>query len=128
MTFHGPGQCVCYPVFHLRDLQVGARAFVKGLEESVVTTVGAWGLHAAGDPASSAGVRPPSAVLCPLLLATRPPQLACARCRWSVPLAAGDPASSAGVRPPTGGVCPLPLYCAPCRCRAPLQALSLIHI
>ena len=57
LTFHGPGQIVMYPVFSLRDLGVGARAFVKGLESSMVATLGAWGLHAKGDPATSAGVR-----------------------------------------------------------------------
>jgi lipoate-protein ligase B len=57
VTFHGPGQWVCYPVYGLRDLGCGARAFVKGLENSVVATVGAWGLQASGDPGSAAGVR-----------------------------------------------------------------------
>lgn len=57
LTFHGPGQLVMYPIFSLRDLGVGARAFVKGLETSMVSTLGAWGLHAKGDPATSAGVR-----------------------------------------------------------------------
>jgi lipoate-protein ligase B len=73
VTFHGPGQWVCYPIFGLRDLKVGARAFVKGLENSMIATVGAWGLHAAGDPESSAGVWPPFLQLQEFLLAPGPP-------------------------------------------------------
>ena len=57
VTFHGPGQWVCYPVFHLRELKVGARTFIRTLEDCVVAAVGAWGLQARGDAADAAGVR-----------------------------------------------------------------------
>jgi hypothetical protein len=57
VTFHGPGQWVCYPVYHLRDLKVGARTFIRRLERSMTATVGTWGLQATGDISTAAGVR-----------------------------------------------------------------------
>ena len=41
VTFHGPGQLVAYPILHLRDSRLGARAFVEGLEDVLVKTLGA---------------------------------------------------------------------------------------
>lgn len=40
MTYHGPGQLVAYPIFDIRALGLGARAFVESLEDSVVSTLG----------------------------------------------------------------------------------------
>ena len=57
VTFHGPGQWVCYPIYHLRELNVGARTFIRQLESSMIATVGAWGLQATGDIDKAAGVR-----------------------------------------------------------------------
>ena len=45
-TFHGPGQLVAYPIVDLRALRIGARAYVEGLEDAMVQTLGAYGLHA----------------------------------------------------------------------------------
>jgi lipoate-protein ligase B len=56
LTFHGPGQLVAYPIYALRCLGMGPRAFVKQLEDCMIASVGAWGLHATGDPACAAGV------------------------------------------------------------------------
>ena len=39
-------QLVCYPIVNLRRLRLGARAYVEGLEDTVVATVGQYGLHA----------------------------------------------------------------------------------
>ncbi|XP_062516393.1 putative lipoyltransferase 2, mitochondrial [Corticium candelabrum] len=36
ITFHGPGQVVCYPIVDLRSLQISLRTFVYGLEESII--------------------------------------------------------------------------------------------
>jgi lipoate-protein ligase B len=43
-TFHGPGQLVAYPIVQLRGLGLGARAYVDALEDSMISTVGAYGI------------------------------------------------------------------------------------
>lgn len=45
-TYHGPGQLVVYPIVSLRELGVGARAYVEGLEDALVQAVGAYGISA----------------------------------------------------------------------------------
>lgn len=45
-TFHGPGQLVVYPIVSLRQLGVGARAYVEGLEDVLVRTLGQHGISA----------------------------------------------------------------------------------
>lgn len=37
---------VLYPIVNLRELRVGARAYVEGLEDTMIRTVGAYGVHA----------------------------------------------------------------------------------
>lgn len=44
-TYHGPGQLVAYPIVNLRQLGLGARAFVEGLEDAMVQTVGCFGIQ-----------------------------------------------------------------------------------
>jgi len=39
-------QLVCYPIVNLRRLRLGARAYVEGLEDTVVASVGQYGLQA----------------------------------------------------------------------------------
>jgi len=39
-------QLVCYPIVNLRRLRLGARAYVEGLEDTVVATVGQYGPQA----------------------------------------------------------------------------------
>lgn len=46
VTFHGPGQLVAYPIVNIRQLGVGARAWVEGLERSVVSTAALHGVRA----------------------------------------------------------------------------------
>eukprot|EP00192_Tetraselmis_astigmatica_P014987 CAMPEP_0117653960 /NCGR_PEP_ID=MMETSP0804-20121206/3481_1 /TAXON_ID=1074897 /ORGANISM="Tetraselmis astigmatica, Strain CCMP880" /LENGTH=179 /DNA_ID=CAMNT_0005460193 /DNA_START=248 /DNA_END=787 /DNA_ORIENTATION=+ len=46
VTFHGPGQLVAYPIAAIRDLKVGARAWVEGLENCVVRVAEAYGVQA----------------------------------------------------------------------------------
>jgi lipoate-protein ligase B len=44
-TYHGPGQLVAYPILNLRQPGLGARAFVEGLEDAMVQTVGCFGIQ-----------------------------------------------------------------------------------
>jgi lipoyl(octanoyl) transferase len=45
ITYHGPGQLVAYPIFHLPDLGVEIREFVHGLEEAVIRAIGVYGIN-----------------------------------------------------------------------------------
>ena len=45
-TYHGPGQLVVYPIVSLRGLGIGARAYVEGLEDVMVRTLGRYGVAA----------------------------------------------------------------------------------
>eukprot|EP00775_Hariotina_reticulata_P003811 gene3811-4068_t len=55
-TYHGPGQLVAYPIFDLRQLGVGPRAFVEGLEDALIQTVGCFGIQARGRVPGKTGV------------------------------------------------------------------------
>lgn len=44
ITYHGPGQIVGYPVLDLEKAGLGVRRYVELLEESVIKTIGLWGL------------------------------------------------------------------------------------
>jgi lipoate-protein ligase B len=39
VTWHGPGQIVCYPIFYLKDKKLGLGEFVSLLEEVVIVTL-----------------------------------------------------------------------------------------
>lgn len=45
-TFHGPGQIVMYPIVNLRRLGVGPRAYVEGLEDTIIACLQQFGIHA----------------------------------------------------------------------------------
>ena len=36
VTFHGPGQLVAYPIIDLRAFGLGAKSYVRGLEETII--------------------------------------------------------------------------------------------
>ena len=55
ITFHGPGQLVCYPILDLERLGIGLRAYIDALEESVIRTVAEYGIRA-GRIAGASGV------------------------------------------------------------------------
>lgn len=55
-TYHGPGQLVAYPIVDLRQLGLGARAFVEGLEDAMVQTAGCFGIQARGRVPGKTGV------------------------------------------------------------------------
>lgn len=74
VTYHGPGQIVCYPVVDLNILNLGIHAYMRLLEQAVIDTcaeygvecgrdagaTGVWTLDADGTPASkiaACGVR-----------------------------------------------------------------------
>lgn len=46
ITFHGPGQLVCYPILDLERLGLGLRDYIGALEEAVIRTVAEYGIEA----------------------------------------------------------------------------------
>ncbi|KAM9321142.1 octanoyl-[acyl-carrier-protein]:protein N-octanoyltransferase LIPT2, mitochondrial [Gastrophryne carolinensis] len=50
ITFHGPGQLVCYPVLSLRRLRTSLRAYVCGLEGAAIGLCRGLGVMAARSP------------------------------------------------------------------------------
>lgn len=44
VTYHGPGQLVGYPIMRLQAPYAGPRSFVYLVEESIIRTLGEWGL------------------------------------------------------------------------------------
>jgi len=46
VTYHGPGQLVCYVLLDLRRRGLNIRALVETLESAVIATVGEWGIDA----------------------------------------------------------------------------------
>lgn len=55
ITFHGPGQLVCYPILDLERLGLGLRGYIDALEEAVIRTVERFGIRA-GRIAGASGV------------------------------------------------------------------------
>lgn len=55
VTFHGPGQLVCYPILDLEELGIGLREYIAALEEAVIRTVAQYGITA-GRIAGASGV------------------------------------------------------------------------
>ena len=55
ITFHGPGQLVCYPILDLERLGIGLREYIERLEKAVIRTVARYGI-AAGRIAGASGV------------------------------------------------------------------------
>jgi len=39
ITYHGPGQCVIYPIFDLEQLGIGVKQFVFKIEQSIINTL-----------------------------------------------------------------------------------------
>lgn len=48
VTYHGPGQTVLYPIVGLRNLNIGVRRYVEGLEDVMVDTCEVFGVEAFG--------------------------------------------------------------------------------
>jgi lipoyl(octanoyl) transferase len=50
VTYHGPGQLVGYPILDLRDWRRDVGAFVRALEQSIIDTLGDFGIEAGRIP------------------------------------------------------------------------------
>lgn len=46
MTFHGPGQLMLYPIIHLRQRDIGVKAYVHLLEQSCINMLNSQGVEA----------------------------------------------------------------------------------
>lgn len=55
ITYHGPGQLVCYPILDLERLGIGLREYIDRLEETVIRVVAHYGI-AAGRIGGASGV------------------------------------------------------------------------
>ena len=55
ITYHGPGQCVCYPILNLDEFQLGLKEYVALLEEAVIRVCNSYGLEV-GRLAKATGV------------------------------------------------------------------------
>jgi lipoyl(octanoyl) transferase len=50
VTYHGPGQLVGYPILDLREWKRDVGAFVRGVEQAIIDTVGEYGIEAGRIP------------------------------------------------------------------------------
>ena len=55
ITFHGPGQLVCYPILNLEEFSLGLKEYVHLLEEAVIGVCAFYGI-AAGRVGKATGV------------------------------------------------------------------------
>ena len=46
VTYHGPGQLVCYPILNLEDYGLGLKSYIHSLEEAVIYVCGSYGIQA----------------------------------------------------------------------------------
>ena len=44
ITFHGPGQIVCYPILDIQRLGIGLRRYIEILEQAVIDTIALYGI------------------------------------------------------------------------------------
>jgi len=50
LTYHGPGQLVAYPIIPLRGFKLRPRSYIHLLEESLIETLGVYGIDAVRKP------------------------------------------------------------------------------
>ncbi|UCE82853.1 MAG: lipoyl(octanoyl) transferase LipB [Deltaproteobacteria bacterium] len=50
VTYHGPGQLVCYPIVHLTQRNLSVRRFVDLLEETIIQVLANFGIQASREP------------------------------------------------------------------------------
>jgi len=46
ITYHGPGQQVCYPILNLEDFKLGLKEYVHLLEEAIIRLCASYGIQA----------------------------------------------------------------------------------
>ncbi len=46
ITYHGPGQIVCYPILCLEDFRIGLKEYIHVLEEAVIRVCSMYGIEA----------------------------------------------------------------------------------
>lgn len=46
ITYHGPGQLVCYPILNLEEFRLGLKEYVHFLEEAVINVCASYGIEA----------------------------------------------------------------------------------
>lgn len=46
ITYHGPGQIVCYPIIDLEQFKIGVKEYVYNLEQSVIETLKTYNIEA----------------------------------------------------------------------------------
>jgi lipoyl(octanoyl) transferase len=46
ITYHGPGQQVCYPILNLEDFKLGLKEYIHLLEEAVIRVCASYGITA----------------------------------------------------------------------------------
>ncbi|WP_462355819.1 lipoyl(octanoyl) transferase LipB [Phocaeicola coprophilus] len=46
ITYHGPGQLVCYPILNLEDFHLGLKEYLHLLEEAVIRVCASYGIEA----------------------------------------------------------------------------------
>jgi lipoyl(octanoyl) transferase len=46
ITYHGPGQLVCYPIINLEEFGLGLRQYIGVLEEAVIRVCASYGIEA----------------------------------------------------------------------------------
>ena len=45
ITYHGPGQLVCYPILNLEDYHLGLKEYIHVLEEAVIRVCASYGIE-----------------------------------------------------------------------------------
>jgi lipoyl(octanoyl) transferase len=50
VTYHGPGQIICYPIVALGEAERDLHAFLRRLEQAMIDTVARWGISANREP------------------------------------------------------------------------------
>ncbi len=53
ITYHGPGQLVCYPIVDLQRLGIRLHAYLRLLEQSVIETLACWGVRGVRDESAT---------------------------------------------------------------------------
>jgi lipoyl(octanoyl) transferase len=53
ITYHGPGQIVGYPIFDIETIGISLKEYIHRLEESIIRTVGEYGIEASRLPGST---------------------------------------------------------------------------